>query len=528
MTRTITDVEVTQLFGRYDYRIRFPNDDTEMPKIALLYGDNGTGKTTILKLIFHLLSSSLGRQHKSFVASVPFRQFSILFSDGYRLTASRPNNHAAGSFDLQLADRDRSYSQARIEIDPESRSVTRQLISKKIQNILRSISELDVAVLYLGDNRDLEGDTLLESDRRRHVRRRMSPQFRENDAFSMEARGNEAQESNLVESIHRTESDFNIEVIRASSTGESDAGRTYIDILRTIASAKTLTKNELDEKVETLTSELEELEGISEEFAEFGFGSTIDADSLARSLLLATETEATLAIAVEVLASFLNGQRVRLNALRPTYEKISRFVRITNEYLIDKSIRFDIYDGLSIHIHGDELNPDLLSSGERHLLLLFLNVLISSDGTQLFIIDEPELSLNAKWQRRLVDSLVELSGNSKCQFLMATHSIELLAKHSEHVMRLNPHGKREGSAISFNETQFMERCLNANARMAQRNQFDLSCARLKSIQLDDERKGIHSDDYLELLGWYVHRRYSWNGYSAGKRSILPRFGVGAR
>ena len=117
---------------------------------------------------------------------------------------------------------------------------------------------------------------------------------------------------------------------------------------------------------------------------------------------------------------------------------MSRFVNIINQYLTDKRVTFNIDSGFAIWMPGSKLDPDWLSSGEKHLLLLFLNVLTSSDQSPLFIIDEPELSLNVKWQRNLVDSLLELSENSGCQFLMATHSIELLAKHTEHVVRLSP------------------------------------------------------------------------------------------
>ena len=127
------------------------------------------------------------------------------------------------------------------------------------------------------------------------------------------------------------------------------------------------------------------------------------------------------------------------NALRAVYDRIHNFVELTNTYLADKTIEYDLYDGLNVQVSNDTLSPDLLSSGEKHLLMLFLNVFASNEDSPLFIIDEPELSLNVKWQRTLVDSLLSLSKDSNCQFLMATHSIELLTKHYDYVVTLRPH-----------------------------------------------------------------------------------------
>jgi predicted ATP-dependent endonuclease of OLD family len=78
----------------------------------------------------------------------------------------------------------------------------------------------------------------------------------------------------------------------------------------------------------------------------------------------------------------------------------------------------------------------MLSSGERHLLLLFCNTLIALDRQSIFIIDEPEISLNIKWQRKLLDSLLECAGENPVQYIFATHSFELLAQHKDNTIKL--------------------------------------------------------------------------------------------
>ncbi|MBN3927049.1 AAA family ATPase [Nostoc sp. NMS4] len=105
--------------------------------------------------------------------------------------------------------------------------------------------------------------------------------------------------------------------------------------------------------------------------------------------------------------------------------------------LQDKYIRLHVRDGLKIFTQeGKELSPETLSSGEKQLLLLFCNTLTARDKATIFIIDEPEISLNIKWQRQLIHALLELTKGSQVQFILATHSIELLSRYNNNVVKL--------------------------------------------------------------------------------------------
>ena len=400
--------------------------------MSLLYGENGSGKTTILNLVFHLLSSDLFRGHKTYIAKVPFRRFSVTFSDGTIIFASKPSSNLIGNFELGLSLRGDQAVTVMVEIDLETGGARSSSMPLELEAHLRKISKLVPDVFYLGDDRTLESDTLPMRDMMR-PRSRMVPHSPDDDWIILDHGLHEPRETVLHESISRTQQQLYVELARASTRGEADARQIYADILRSIASASALPTLISDEKA-ILEKELKELEGISEKFAEFDLGSVINAAHFAESLSSADEL--TLPVVVQVLRSFLNGQRARLSALDVLYEKMRNFVATTNEYLTDKDLELDISKGLTIRIPDGELNSALLSSGEQHLLLLFLNVFTSGEQPRLFIIDEPELSLNVKWQRQLVDSLLGLTRNTPCQFLLATHSIELLSRHREYVRRL--------------------------------------------------------------------------------------------
>jgi len=106
-------------------------------------------------------------------------------------------------------------------------------------------------------------------------------------------------------------------------------------------------------------------------------------------------------------------------------------------FYTNKRLEFDIRQGIRIVTdQGQYIGPDLLSSGEKQLLLLFCSVLLAREKPSIFIIDEPEISLNVKWQRQLVGSLLSLVGSTDVQFVLATHSVELLARHRKRVVKL--------------------------------------------------------------------------------------------
>lgn len=434
----IAGIEVLSLFGRYDYKIDFTkHDNSEFSRLSLLYGDNGTGKTTILRLLFHLLSLEGHRDHLSHIARTPFQRFRISFANGYTVQAAKTKTRLTGSYKVTLTAPGETDITASIEADTDTGSVGRSSARRHLMRIASIVSEFNVDVLYLADTRDLEGDTAPKGERRQYLNRRFwepSELERYSERYRLHSREHERSESNLIESIRRTEQWLKTETIRASSIGETDARQSYAHILQTIATAEAPVGVALHMQVSRLESELRELERTSSEFAEFGLGSTLEAGFLAESL--ASAHEIRLPVIVQVLQSFLDGQRAKLDALREIYKKMDRFVEIANAYLWDKTVRLHVYDGFTIRSPDQELDPDNLSSGEKHLLLLLLNVFTSSDRSPLFIIDEPELSLNIKWQRKLVSSLLELSENTNCQFLMATHSIELLTKHRDYVVHL--------------------------------------------------------------------------------------------
>jgi ABC-type sulfate/molybdate transport systems ATPase subunit len=143
-------------------------------------------------------------------------------------------------------------------------------------------------------------------------------------------------------------------------------------------------------------------------------------------------------IAEQVLEPFLRGNEARLEALKPLYIALTSAVNSVNDLFLNKHIKLHLAEGLYIWtLDGDPLRPDQLSSGEQELLILFCEVISALRPDTILFVDEPELSLNVSWQRNLMSALLRCASGSDVQFVIATHSIEMLARYRPNVARLS-------------------------------------------------------------------------------------------
>ncbi|WP_341915513.1 ATP-binding protein [Polaromonas sp. YR568] len=78
-------------------------------------------------------------------------------------------------------------------------------------------------------------------------------------------------------------------------------------------------------------------------------------------------------------------------------------------------------------ITGETVSAANLSSGEKHMLKILLSAMTAAGNSVL--IDEPELSMHIDWQRLFVQTVQAL--NPDCQLILASHSPEIMADISD-------------------------------------------------------------------------------------------------
>ena len=99
---------------------------------------------------------------------------------------------------------------------------------------------------------------------------------------------------------------------------------------------------------------------------------------------------------------------------------INRLFEHTNKtFQDDKNFYFELPSGLGIL-------PQMLSAGEKQLLIILLTVLCQQEERCVLLLDEPEISLHIRWQYELIEIIRTLNPN--CQLIIATHSSSVFTK----------------------------------------------------------------------------------------------------
>jgi predicted ATP-binding protein involved in virulence len=124
--------------------------------------------------------------------------------------------------------------------------------------------------------------------------------------------------------------------------------------------------------------------------------------------------------------------------------KISLFLNIVNKRFLFKKLKIDKNRGFlfeSTEVRrlpeakkspiGSEIPIQGLSSGEQHEIVLFYQLLFKTGDRSLFLIDEPEISLHISWQKQFIEDLKNIIRVNPIDIVIATHSPDIIGKYWE-------------------------------------------------------------------------------------------------
>ncbi|WP_327349845.1 AAA family ATPase [Streptomyces sp. NBC_01321] len=468
-SRLIKSVLITELFGYFNHPIDMSlekSEDSPSRRLTLLYGDNGTGKTTILNLLWNALSASRERGHRSYLANCPFRTLTIHLNNGDEITATKTDS-LVGDYVITVqgpgvevrqpymrmpdgvaiayqegADPREIYAQEwRIQREFSARSTRNRFVHNADQVFLFGeerkdsfvdyLTKLNANPYFLADDRQIYGDDI---GHMHGVRRKRPPEPQEE--------GPNDTKSALGKELDLAMKRFNLQMQQSafagSQTGSRDTNKIYLEILRRVADRDFANEGEDEAPVEAMLERLNRLASRTQRYSEFELMPALRSEPFV-SILKDIPTHRA-AVAEEVIFPYLEAQEARLDALKETEKLIRTFVEQANGFLKTKRLVFDMSQGirvLSLGSDEQELSPFQLSSGERQILLLLTNTTLARQKTRLFLIDEPELSLNVKWQRKLMSALLACTEGSGMQFVVATHSIEVITGNQDALARLS-------------------------------------------------------------------------------------------
>ncbi|NID14112.1 AAA family ATPase [Luteibacter yeojuensis] len=455
MTATlITRMEVRDLFGLYDYVL--PQEE-DLNNAAILYGDNGAGKSTVLRLAFHLLSAANNRGHRTALYAADFSCLRVDLANGSALIAERLTKRGVTYLRLAIQTNgsdtavweyapdnerlfDDEYREVYVYQDANGTTRRRLRASRRPdgvahgqQHYMEALGAIVPTVFILSADRRLDSDAVSDPSDEMDVRRTLS--YGEPKKLNqLVAR---AREIALAQAMNKASQWVSRTAVSGTNRGSTNVHSVYADVLHKIAPprGRTSESNEQPDLAQ-LVRKLRDIDERSAALARYEFTTHLPTGDFQKALSTRSAKKAELA--ANLLKPYVKSVESKLSALEPLFRLIDRFVVMVNEMLSDKIISYKLSQGFSIvNRLGKPLRAEHLSSGEQQLLLLLCYVLTARDAPTVFMIDEPELSLNVKWQRQLVQSLLQMTDGASVQFLFASHSMELLAQHRHRVVRLD-------------------------------------------------------------------------------------------
>jgi len=427
--KTIQHFKASGVFGYLTMDLSL-NDD-----LTFLYGLNGSGKTTALKLIMALLEPSLEP-----LIRIPFTQLSL-----------RGDTHRAGSVEIVAQKHDttleiRSSLAPEAELSLEINDLDMEDISEiqarhlKPNPVMQALEGI-VSPIFLGIDRRFKAPQPLHRRRRLPTQRQMAYEFERERGFadpSFDAGLGEV--AAVIEDFMRQlrlkqakiDNQFRKQILLDAFSYVDPQTHGFTEPTEKMIRTFRGKRRAITETLKSLELASEEFEARSEHF--FTTIETVINDI--RKLSAKEKKKTSKAFLNAMTAWFVNQPQVdRIDRLfeaankyqteqESVYKPLTAFVELTNKFFIQtgKEVRIDRAGDVQIKMGKRSTSLNALSSGERQIFIMLahlsMNRRLLKDG--VFIVDEPELSLHMDWQNMFVDAVQ--TANPKLQLILATHA----------------------------------------------------------------------------------------------------------
>jgi predicted ATP-binding protein involved in virulence len=133
-----------------------------------------------------------------------------------------------------------------------------------------------------------------------------------------------------------------------------------------------------------------------------------------------------------VMSLYVEDTQNKLEVLDDLSQRVALLLTHINGKFRNKSIQISRDKGFVV-LGADNivLDPDSLSSGEQHELVQLYDLLFRVKPGTLVLIDEPELSLHVRWQKKFLPELLEIAKAVQFDAVVATHSPFIVGDRSD-------------------------------------------------------------------------------------------------
>lgn len=406
----IQKINISKLHGYKNYNIKIKDNK------LILVGENGSGKTTILRMLFYLLSKQWGK-----LVAIDFVEISVEI-DGFLIRFNKQEflKNRKNLDDLPIPAR----LKARFLEDPdglikyyESRpflydipGIKEAMNNEYIKTIESTLSKLNLRVLYLPTYRRIEQETEYIFNDLEH-----------REDFAFRSSRNERHinpDDNFIEQIE---------------FGMNDVAKAIAD---KVSSIREYSRNSLNELSMGYLGDV-----IDKEYNNFNLNDIerIEDEKIKSVLdridekILPTKRKSRIektihnvrgggvaSVEDKVVCYYFNKLLNFNSELEAKEKELQTFCNVCNSYFYDKEIRY--FKDISVNIvpknkenklpAEESLSKKLntLSSGEKQIVSIFSKLYLREEKErecqQFFVlIDEPELSLSVPWQKKLIPDM---------------------------------------------------------------------------------------------------------------------------
>lgn len=415
-------IEIKKLFNKYDKSINFHKD------INFFIGENGTGKTTILRIILSVL-----RMDVYSLYSLPFKSVELEFIDYIKKTqkilikTQKKERNIVFSLTrgetitFSLPFLEQSYRE-RLEIDSFYNSFTmvpsrflfedssndkniekfKKIVEENINFDDLSVERLSFKSLNVSKYK--EKDTSIDKIVK-NIINNLTEYFKDL-SLSAAKKDNILKETYVMSFLKPS-----IKKREHTTLSVDKMEQKLINILKTFSVDKSKYQDVLKVFIRKYREETENNE--------------IKQDSLHM---------------LQIIDKYDEVEEEKEKILSPR----QKFLEEVNKLLKNKEFKYEELKGqedsilishLFIYQDGKKLEIEQLSSGEKHMLILLGKTLLQKNLPKIFIADEPEISLHIEWQEKIVSAIRKLNENA--QIIFATHSPEIVSIYGDKIHDLS-------------------------------------------------------------------------------------------